>query len=142
MRSPLFDRACGVCLHIGFAVRVVIQVERVKRVLSSQHQARVDIESLADGHDFSETLTRARFEEVRRELSAMFLPPSTRLFFNLLHRLLHRLLYRLLHRLLYRLLYRCTAYCTVCCIAYCAAYCTAYCTAYCIAYCTAYCTAY
>lgn len=37
----------------------------MKRVLSSQHQARVEIESLADGHDFSETLTRARFEEVR-----------------------------------------------------------------------------
>lgn len=41
------------------------KVERVKRVLSSQHQARVEIESLVDGHDFSETLTRARFEEVR-----------------------------------------------------------------------------
>lgn len=42
-----------------------IQVERVKRVLSTQHQARVEIESLIDGEDFSETLTRARFEEVR-----------------------------------------------------------------------------
>lgn len=41
------------------------QVERVKRVLSTQHQARVEIESLVDGEDFSETLTRARFEEVR-----------------------------------------------------------------------------
>jgi len=40
-------------------------VERVKRVLSTQHQARVEIESLVDGEDFSETLTRARFEEVR-----------------------------------------------------------------------------
>lgn len=45
----------------------------MKRVLSSQHQARVDIESLADGHDFSETLTRARFEEVRRKLSLDFI---------------------------------------------------------------------
>lgn len=42
-----------------------IQVERVKRVLSTQHQARVEIESLYEGEDFSETLTRARFEEVR-----------------------------------------------------------------------------
>ena len=39
-------------------------MERVKRVLSTQHQARVEIESLVDGEDFSETLTRARFEEV------------------------------------------------------------------------------
>lgn len=37
----------------------------MKRVLSTQHQARVEIESLAGGHDLSETLTRARFEEVR-----------------------------------------------------------------------------
>ena len=37
----------------------------MKRVLSTQHQARVEIESLIDGEDFSETLTRARFEEVR-----------------------------------------------------------------------------
>ncbi|CAM9856552.1 unnamed protein product, partial [Hapterophycus canaliculatus] len=34
------------------------EVERVKRVLSTQHQARVEIESLIDGEDFSETLTR------------------------------------------------------------------------------------
>lgn len=37
----------------------------MKRVLSTQHQARVEIESLYEGEDFSETLTRARFEEVR-----------------------------------------------------------------------------
>ncbi|CAN0465957.1 unnamed protein product, partial [Ectocarpus sp. 12 AP-2014] len=30
------------------------EVERVKRVLSTQHQARVEIESLVDGEDFSE----------------------------------------------------------------------------------------
>lgn len=47
---------------------VEIQVERVKRVLSTQHQARVEIESLYEGEDFSETLTRARFEEVRYHL--------------------------------------------------------------------------
>lgn len=38
----------------------------MKRVLSTQHQARVEIESLFEGEDFSETLTRARFEEVRK----------------------------------------------------------------------------
>ena len=37
------------------------EVERVKRALSSQHQARLEIENLAEGFDLSETLTRARF---------------------------------------------------------------------------------
>merc|ERR1740139_2141191 len=34
------------------------EVERVKRALSSQQQARLEIEDLAEGFDFSETLTR------------------------------------------------------------------------------------
>ena len=40
------------------------EVEKAKRALSSQHQARVEIESFFDGEDFSETLTRAKFEEL------------------------------------------------------------------------------
>ena len=40
------------------------EVEKAKRALSSQHQARIEIESFYDGEDFSETLTRARFEEL------------------------------------------------------------------------------
>merc|ERR1719229_2189786 len=40
------------------------EVEKAKRALSSTHQARVEIEALFDGVDFSETLTRARFEEI------------------------------------------------------------------------------
>ena len=40
------------------------EVEKAKRALSTQHQARIEIESLFDGEDFSETLTRARFEEL------------------------------------------------------------------------------
>eukprot|EP00261_Vitis_vinifera_P028606 XP_010662895.1 PREDICTED: luminal-binding protein 5 isoform X1 [Vitis vinifera] len=42
--------------------------ERAKRALSSQHQVRVEIESLYDGLDFSEPLTRARFEELNNDL--------------------------------------------------------------------------
>ncbi|CAI0454335.1 unnamed protein product [Linum tenue] len=38
------------------------ECERVKRVLSSQTQARVEIDSLTEGMDLSEPLTRARFE--------------------------------------------------------------------------------
>lgn len=40
------------------------EVEKAKRALSSQHQARIEIESFFDGEDFSETLTRAKFEEL------------------------------------------------------------------------------
>jgi len=44
------------------------EVEKAKRALSSTHQARVEIEALFDGHDLSETLTRARFEELNADL--------------------------------------------------------------------------
>jgi len=40
------------------------EVEKAKRALSSQHQARIEIESFFEGDDFSETLTRAKFEEL------------------------------------------------------------------------------
>ena len=44
------------------------EAERAKRALSNQHQVRVEIESLFDGIDFSEPLTRARFEELNNDL--------------------------------------------------------------------------
>jgi heat shock protein 5 len=44
------------------------ECERAKRALSNQHQVRVEIESLFDGTDFSEQLTRARFEELNNDL--------------------------------------------------------------------------
>merc|ERR1712178_318185 len=46
-----------------------------KRALSTQHQVRVEIESLYDGVDFSETLTRARFEELCVDLFKKTLGP-------------------------------------------------------------------
>merc|ERR1712087_846397 len=51
------------------------EVERAKRSLSSQHQVRVEIEGLYDGQDFSETLTRARFEELCIDLFKKTLTP-------------------------------------------------------------------
>merc|ERR1719456_1764894 len=51
------------------------EVERVKRVLSSQHSARLEVEALYDGVDFSETLTRARFEELNMDLFKKTLGP-------------------------------------------------------------------
>ena len=44
------------------------EAERAKRTLSNQHQVRVEIEALFDGIDFSEPLTRARFEELNNDL--------------------------------------------------------------------------
>jgi len=44
------------------------EVEKAKRALASQHQARIEIESLFEGEDFSEVLTRAKFEELNMDL--------------------------------------------------------------------------
>jgi len=49
--------------------------ERAKRALSSQHQVRVEVESLIDGIDLSEPLTRARFEELNADLFKKTLNP-------------------------------------------------------------------
>merc|ERR1712178_16792 len=51
------------------------EVERVKRALSSQPNARLEIDSLFNGIDFSESLTRARFEELNLELFKKTLGP-------------------------------------------------------------------
>lgn len=51
------------------------EVEKAKRALSSQHQTKIEIESLFDGEDFSETLTRAKFEELNMDLFRSTLKP-------------------------------------------------------------------
>ena len=51
------------------------EVERAKRSLSTQHQVRVEIESLHGSYDLSETLTRARFEELCIDLFKKTLIP-------------------------------------------------------------------
>lgn len=51
------------------------EVEKAKRALSSAHQTRIEIESFFDGEDFSETLTRARFEELNMDLFRSTLKP-------------------------------------------------------------------
>lgn len=51
------------------------EVERVKRALSSQSQARVEIEDIVPGYDLQETLTRARFEELNNDLFKKTLIP-------------------------------------------------------------------
>ncbi|GLG97714.1 Heat shock 70 kDa protein cognate 3 [Gryllus bimaculatus] len=51
------------------------EVEKAKRALSSNHQARIEIESFFEGDDFSETLTRAKFEELNMDLFRSTMKP-------------------------------------------------------------------
>merc|ERR1711931_312065 len=51
------------------------EVEKAKRTLSTQYQAKVEIESFFEGEDFSETLSRAKFEELNLELFKSTLKP-------------------------------------------------------------------
>jgi len=51
------------------------EVERAKRTLSSQKTTKIEIESFYQGKDFSETLTRARFEEINDALFKKTLKP-------------------------------------------------------------------
>ncbi|KAK1774593.1 heat shock protein 70 family [Copromyces sp. CBS 386.78] len=51
------------------------EAEKAKRTLSSQMSTRIEIESFFDGKDFSETLTRAKFEELNNDLFKKTLKP-------------------------------------------------------------------
>ncbi|EPY50849.1 heat shock protein BiP [Schizosaccharomyces cryophilus OY26] len=51
------------------------EVEKAKRTLSSQKSARIEIDSFYDGKDFSETLSRAKFEELNMDLFKRTLKP-------------------------------------------------------------------
>merc|ERR1711963_405860 len=51
------------------------EVEKAKRTLSSAHQVRIEVESLFEGEDFSETLTRAKFEELNMDLFRSTMKP-------------------------------------------------------------------
>jgi len=55
------------------------EVERAKRQLSTQHTAQVEIDALHEGRDFSEALTRARFEELNADLFRKTLAPVQRI---------------------------------------------------------------
>lgn len=51
------------------------EVEKGKRALSSQHEVKIEIEDLVEGYDFSESLTRAKFEEINGDLFKKTLEP-------------------------------------------------------------------
>ena len=51
------------------------EVEKAKRDLSSVHQVKITIEGIAEGIDFQETITRAKFEELCADLFKKTLKP-------------------------------------------------------------------
>ncbi|GME76775.1 unnamed protein product [Ambrosiozyma monospora] len=51
------------------------EVEKAKRTLSSQMSTRIEIDSFAEGVDFSEPLTRAKFEELNIDMFKKTLKP-------------------------------------------------------------------
>lgn len=51
------------------------EVEKAKRELSTKTQVRVELEALFEGRDLSETLTRARFEQLNEDLFKKTLKP-------------------------------------------------------------------
>ena len=51
------------------------EVEKAKRALSTTHQTKLEVESLIDGQDFSEALTRAKFEELNLDLFRSTMKP-------------------------------------------------------------------
>jgi len=51
------------------------EVEKAKRTLSSQMSVRIEIDSFHNGNDFSETLTRAKFEELNNDLFRKTIKP-------------------------------------------------------------------
>ena len=54
------------------------EVEKAKRILSNQHQTKIEIESFFDNEGFSETLTRAKFEELNMDLFRTTMKPVQR----------------------------------------------------------------
>ncbi|KAF7321453.1 hypothetical protein MKEN_00665800 [Mycena kentingensis (nom. inval.)] len=54
------------------------EAERAKKTLSNQQSVRIEIESFEGGKDFSETLTRAKFEELNAALFRKTLEPVKR----------------------------------------------------------------
>jgi molecular chaperone DnaK (HSP70) len=55
--------------------KLKMEVEKAKRDLSSAHSTRLEIENFSNGHDFSETLSRAKFEELNSDLFKKTMKP-------------------------------------------------------------------
>ena len=66
---------CDITKDLKSLGKLKREVEKAKRTLSSQMSVRIEIESFFDGKDFSETLTRAKFEELNLDLFKKTMKP-------------------------------------------------------------------
>jgi len=55
--------------------RLRTQCEKAKRTLSSAHQTQIECETLAEGEDFTFTMSRAKFEELCIDLFRKCMSP-------------------------------------------------------------------
>lgn len=55
--------------------RLRTQCEKTKRILSAAHTSEIFCETLAEGEDFSTTISRAKFEELCMPLFRKCMPP-------------------------------------------------------------------
>lgn len=55
--------------------RLRTQCEKAKRILSSAHQAPIECETLAEGEDYNQNISRAKFEELCMDLFRKCMPP-------------------------------------------------------------------
>jgi len=51
------------------------EVEKAKRALSTDHSVKIEVEGILDGEDFTDQLTRAKFEELNMDLFKKTLKP-------------------------------------------------------------------
>jgi heat shock protein 5 len=51
------------------------EVEKAKRALSAEHSVKIEVEGLINGDDFTDSLTRAKFEELNMDLFKKTLEP-------------------------------------------------------------------
>eukprot|EP00461_Guttulinopsis_vulgaris_P000409 UN00409 len=51
------------------------EVEKAKRALSTDHSVKIEVEGILDGEDFTDTLTRAKFEELNMDLFKKTIKP-------------------------------------------------------------------
>ncbi|KAI0310388.1 heat shock protein 70 family [Amylostereum chailletii] len=75
--TKLYQKKTGtdVSKNLRALGRLKREVEKAKRTLSSQQSAKIEIESFEGGNDFSETLTRAKFEELNIDLFRKTMKP-------------------------------------------------------------------
>lgn len=69
------DTGVDIDEHPKALAKLKREVEKAKRILSSQMSARIEIENFVEGQDFSETLTRAKFEDINLKLFQDTLKP-------------------------------------------------------------------